>query len=74
MFLLNVSQKEVPAESSDKQSLLLEGSQDEVAAAGTQSDWYYYAEDDDFQYGGRYEQVAYGGWSPVHCWLYHHIK
>lgn len=55
MFLLNVSQKEVPAESSDKQSLLLEGSQDEVAAAGTQSDWYYYAEDDDFQYGGRYE-------------------
>lgn len=31
MFLLNLSQKEISAENSDKQSLLLKGSQDEVA-------------------------------------------
>lgn len=61
MFLLNLSQKEIPAETSDKQSLLLKGSQDEVAVTWTQSDWYHYAEDDHFQYGGRYEQVTYGG-------------
>lgn len=55
MFLLNVPQKEISAESSDKQSLLLKGSQDEVAVTWTQSHWYHYAEDDHFQYGGRYE-------------------